>query len=78
MFETFYISAQTDSAQNLIAYWEDKCGLREPVFRAKLMLAMRNGTYNDTILPYNILDFLTNYAYRMDAIRHNNYKSYDT
>lgn len=39
-----------DSAKALLQYWENKCGAREPIYRAKILLALIQNEYNDTLL----------------------------
>lgn len=67
-----------DSATQLIDYWETKCGDREPVFRAKVLLALTTGTYTDSLLTTGILNHIYNYKNRVDMIRNSTYYSYDT
>jgi len=66
-----------DSAKYLLQYWESKCGMREPIFRARILLALKQNSYNDTLLNEGVLNYIFNYQIRMDMIRYSNYYSYD-
>lgn len=66
-----------DSAKYLLQYWESKCGMREPIFRARILLALKQNSYNDTLLNEGVLNYIFNYQNRMDMIRYSNYYSYD-
>ena len=71
-----------DSAEILLNYWESKCGLREPIFRAKILLALYTREFNETLLTETPLNFIFNYQNRMNLIKYakhyiyDNYKSY--
>ncbi|HRG08169.1 MAG TPA: autotransporter outer membrane beta-barrel domain-containing protein [Cyclobacteriaceae bacterium] len=73
-----------DSAHLLLDYWQSKCGLREPVFRAKLLLALKTQTFSDSLITDKILDYIFMYRNRLDFItnpdpfgqRYEDYKSY--
>ncbi len=66
-----------DSAKYLLQYWEGKCGMREPIFRAKILIALKQNLYNDSLLTDGVLNYIFNYQYRMDMIKYSNYYSYD-
>lgn len=68
---------KADSAKFLLTYWESKCGMREPIFRAKLLLALRENEFNDTLMKEGSLNNIFNYQNRMDMIKYSNYYSYD-
>ena len=66
-----------DSAELLLQYWESKCGLREPLFRAKILLALKQNKYDDSLLPEGTLNNIFNYRKRMSMIKNSNYYTYD-
>jgi len=66
-----------DSAQLLLEYWEFKCGMREPIYRAKILLALIQNKYNDSILTEGTLNHIFNYQNRMEMIKYSNYYLYD-
>ena len=73
-----YLEAdKTDSAGQLLRYWEQKCGMREPIFRAKILLALDNKTYSDSLLTKGALNHIYNYQNRMDMIKYGSFFSYD-
>lgn len=66
-----------DSAKKILQYWESKCGMREPIYRAKVLLAIKQNQFNDTLLTNGTLRNIFNYQNRMEMIKHSNYYSYD-
>ena len=68
---------KTDSAVSLIKYWESKCGMREPLFRAKVLLALKLNEFNDSLFTEGTLNNIFNYQNRMTMIKYSNYYSYD-
>jgi hypothetical protein len=66
-----------DSAQYLLEYWESKCGKREPIFRARILLALRQNEFTDSLLTEGTLNNIFNYQNRMDMIKYSKYYSYD-
>jgi hypothetical protein len=77
LFEKFYNANKLDSAKNLLTYWQSKCGLREPVRRAKILLAIKENRFSDSLLTDNFLSQVFNYQSREDMMKSNNYYSYD-
>lgn len=76
-FLKYLQEGKIDSAQSIIRYWEEKCGEREPVFRAKILLALNEGTYTDSLLNEGTMSHIYNYKSRMDMIRNSSYYTYD-
>ncbi len=73
-----YLQAdKTDSAVQLLRYWEQKCGMREPIFRARILMALDNGSFADSLLTKGTLNNIFNYQSRMDMIKYERYYSYD-
>ncbi|MDR0384556.1 MAG: hypothetical protein LBH60_00590 [Prevotellaceae bacterium] len=77
LFENYYSANKTDSVKSVLAYWEDKCGYREPVHRAKLLLALKEMQYQDSLLPRDILFYVFNYQNRMNMVKNHTYYGYD-
>ncbi|MBN8653218.1 MAG: autotransporter outer membrane beta-barrel domain-containing protein [Cytophagales bacterium] len=73
-----------DSAGLLLDYWQSKCGLREPVFRAKLLFALKTQTFSDSLITDKVLDYIFMYQNRLEFItnpdpfaqNYEDYKSY--
>ncbi|MDD3738475.1 MAG: hypothetical protein PHP31_04200 [Lentimicrobiaceae bacterium] len=66
-----------DSANYLLQYWESKCGMREPIYRAKILLALKQNQYHDSLLNIGTLSNILNYQKRMDMIKYSNSYYYD-
>ena len=77
LFERYIKENKQDSARALIGYWQGKCGLREPVYRAKILLSLKQGNFNDSLLTDHVLSYLFNYLNRVDLIKNGNVYAYD-
>jgi len=69
--------SETNAAKHLLHYWEDKCGMREPIFRARILLALTTGEFCDSLLTETSLNHIFNYQSRMDMIKTASYYLYD-
>lgn len=76
-FTKYMEENKIDSAKYLLKYWETKCGVREPIFRAKILLALKQNEFNDSLFSEGTLNYIINYQNRMDMIKYSNYYSYD-
>lgn len=76
-FVRFMQENKLDSAKYLLQYWETKCGMREPIFRAKILLALRENKFSDTLLIDGTLDYIFNYKNRKEMINYGNFYPYD-
>lgn len=76
-FTGFMKTLQYDSAKQVLQYWESKCGLKEPVFRAGVMLALATAEDVDSLLNSESLFFLRSFAYRYQMIKSRDFSSYD-
>ena len=76
-FVRFMHENKLDSAKYLLQYWETKCGMREPIFRAKILLALRENKFSDTLLIDGTLDYIFNYKNRKEMINYGNFYPYD-
>lgn len=66
-----------DSVYSLLDFWEKKCGDREPIMRAKILLALTQGTFSENLLPEKPLDNVFAYQTRMRVIGSASYSTYD-
>src|SRR4051812_415236 len=64
LFSHYILENEIDSAQSVLEYWKNKCGITEPVQRAIYMLGLAKGEMLDTLTNDNILGFLYKYQYR--------------
>lgn len=76
-FTGFMKDLQYDSAREVLQYWESKCGLREPVFRAEVILALATAGDVDSLVNKESLVFLRSFAHRFEMIRSRNFSDYD-
>lgn len=77
LFKQYYQEGKLDSAEMLLDYWEQRCGPREPVFRAKLVLALRMGKYSDAMLDDKVFDHVQLINYRYNTEQSTLYRSYE-
>jgi hypothetical protein len=77
LFKKYMMENKEDSAKALLYYWQSKCGLREPIFRAKILLAMDQGSFHDSLLTANALPYFYIFQNRINAINSGNFYSYD-
>ncbi|MCL2040525.1 MAG: hypothetical protein FWG84_00615 [Bacteroidales bacterium] len=69
MFMDYYRSGAKDSIPALLAFWESKCGNTEAVQRTKILFAIDNNVYNDTVIESGILDLVFDYkSLKTDAL----------
>ena len=66
-----------DSAKNVLNYWENECGISEPIYRAKILLALKTEQLNDNLLTDNPIDNILKYQHRMEMIRISSLQRYD-
>jgi hypothetical protein len=67
---------EVDSVKVLLKEWEEKCGLNEPVNRAKIILALKVDEFDDSLWAEKPFDFIFNYQSRMDIIQFIRYDRY--
>jgi hypothetical protein len=77
IFEDYFTSNKLDSAQYLLSYWQTKCGLREPLQRCKILLAIKQNNLNDSLFSENAFYFIFNYKNRMTIVKTGDFESYD-
>jgi hypothetical protein len=66
LFEKYMLNDQYDSARFIVNYWAEKCGNREVVKRAKILLSLKTRNYSDTVLGAGILVDILDFKNRMD------------
>lgn len=77
LFEELFLAHNTDSAAQLLTYWRSRCGMREPIHRAYILLALKNNQFQDSLLTDNALYFVFNYLNRLEMMREQSYFAYD-
>jgi len=66
----YYHEAKYDSLNNILIYWEEKCGITEPLIRFKILYAIKNGTFSENLYDENIFKYLSLYE---ELINEKNY-----
>jgi hypothetical protein len=49
LIPTYFHDGKIDSMRLVMKYWEDRCGLAEPLLRAKILLAIRDGNFEESL-----------------------------
>jgi len=66
------------STKSLLNQWEEKCGLCEPVYRAKILFALKTGTFNDSLFSTQSIEHIFNYQSRIKHLTSANTYWYDS
>lgn len=77
----FYNADKTDSLENLINYWQSKCGRVQPLFSFEILYAIKTGAFSEGNYRDDIIDYLLAYkeSYdNKDTFKAPNYKSEPT
>lgn len=64
----FYRAEQMDTVRMIMHYWENECNLSEPLLRFKLLFAIQNGSFSESLYDQNILGYLMKYRMRMERM----------
>ena len=78
LFVKYMSEHKIDSAKNIVNYWEAECGLKEPVYRAKMLLALETGQFNESLLSEKTFTYIYDYQNRMKMITSLDYSDYNT
>lgn len=65
LFAYYMHQNQLDSAKSVIDFWEEKCGEREPLVRAKIVYSILTGELDESIYNKSILDMVENFDIRL-------------
>lgn len=76
-FVQYMQSKQYDSASYILNNWERECGIREPIFRARVMLAMARNQDADMLIDEQTFNQIFDYESRAEMLRTRNYIQYD-
>lgn len=78
LYQTYIEENKLDSASLIINYWESQLGESEPIFRAKVLLSLKEKGYlEDNLQTESSLNYINNYIDRVDIERTSNYIVYD-
>ena len=73
----YMMEGNLDSVRIILDYWEDKCGVREPIYRARVLMELQQGTFDDIYFSDSPFWYIINYDNRMAMMRTGNYFHYD-
>lgn len=74
LYFTQYIKAeQYDSAKLLLDYWEDKCDITEPIFRATVMMTLLENKNTDSLINSSNIELINSHWYNRNNIYYFDY-----
>lgn len=76
-FIQFVNESKYDSAQQVLTFWERKCGLREPIFRCQIILLIAQHKVVDSLINNESVYYLHCYRSRNGMIKKRDFSSYD-
>jgi hypothetical protein len=77
LYKAFIEHNEIDSAKILLKYWESKCGITEPIYRAKVILSIKEGNYREPLPAGGALNMIFNYQNRMALVKKTNLNTYN-
>jgi hypothetical protein len=76
----YYQNQDYDNALFVLNYWESECGASEPIYRTRILLAINDNAFDESIYNSAMVNYVLNYMMRMEAESpdelYNNYASY--
>ncbi len=67
----FYLKNDLDSLRMVLKYWDDHCGPNEWAARTRILLAINDSTFRESLYDHRIIGFMVNYYWRARALREN-------
>jgi len=71
LFKKYYQANKLDSARQILNFWEEKCGNKETVRRASIILALKSYSYHDSLVNYDHISNIYDYLVRIAAQKSN-------
>ena len=63
-----YVEKQDiDSAKLVLNYWQSNCGNNEAIIRTKILFAIKEKSFNETIYDSTIIGYILDYMDRMES-----------
>jgi len=67
LIKYFYAVHDYDSIEIILNNWQSICGISEPIVRTRILFAILDNTFNETLYDSTIVDDVLNYIKRMDT-----------
>lgn len=77
LYKAFIEHNEIDSARIVLKYWESGCGITEPIYRAKVLLSLKEGNYREPLPAGGALNMIFNYQNRMELVKKSNFNPYN-
>jgi hypothetical protein len=63
----YYYNQDYDSALLVLNDWQSECGASEPIYRIRILLAINDHAFDETIYDSSMVDYVLNYLKRIEA-----------
>jgi hypothetical protein len=67
LISKYYKNHDYDSALLVLNDWQSECGASEPIYRTRILLAINDHAFNETIYDSTMVDYVLNYMNRIEA-----------
>jgi hypothetical protein len=64
LIQKYFDTNKYDSSKIILSYWEAKCGTSEPLIRLKILFAIKDGTFTESLYDSTIIEYLKIYQNR--------------
>ena len=68
----YYASGKTDTLIQILKFWEDHCGISEPLMRYKILISIQQKTFSENLYDAYIIEYLR--LYKQEVTRTSNNK----
>jgi hypothetical protein len=80
LVEKYHNSFKADSAKQVLNYWENKCGLSEPLLRIKILFSIKDNNFTEALYDTTVFEYIKKYKERIESTQpleiYNYYKIY--
>jgi len=76
LIEKYYNNSKIDSAIMVLNYWENKCGINEPIIRIKILFSILQNSFNENLYDTTILNYMYQYESRVSRKQQAYYYEY--
>lgn len=78
LIEKYFVENKHDSVKVILDYWENKCGLSEPVLRMKILTSIRDKNFSESLYESTIFNYVNEFKYHIENNQpSNNYYYYN-
>jgi len=67
LIEKYFVENKHDSVKVILDYWENKCGLTEPIFRIKILTSIRDNSFTESIYDSTVYSYINKFEDKIDC-----------